>query len=213
MLKNLLNTITNKTRLKDLEIELYNANNKAYAMEQLALATDSRLKETKKELTTYKKAEEEENQRKLAEERRIVAERQRIERNARLSKFLSAITELRKHALDVVCEYPLDNSNISDLQHFAFNHCYYIIGHDKCYEWLDSHNITPLQAMRFVEISSQETGIGLGMSALDMTGEELVNNFVYYLGNEVIPHVETIDEFYEGMDELETFFKELEANK
>ena len=213
MLKNLLNTITNKTRLKDLEIALYEANSKACAMEELALATGNRLKTTQKELAPYKEAEEAEKQRKLAEERRIVAERQRIERNATLSKFLSAITELREHALDVVCEYPLDNNNINELQHYAFNENYYIIGHSACYDWLDGHNITPSQAMRFVEASAKEAGLELSMSALDMTYEELVNNFVYFLGNEVIPHVETTDEFYEGMDELETFFKELEANK
>jgi hypothetical protein len=115
-----------------------------------------------------------------------------------MNNFASAIVELKEHLIDTVQEYPLTDQNIDEAHYYAFNENYYIIGYGRAKSWLESHNIDTLKAIDFIQ-RKQDDLYGEPQE-VPTDYETIVNHFVYYLGDEITPHAETVTDFLQALE-------------
>ena len=112
--------------------------------------------------------------------------------------FPSAIEELKEHLIDIVKEYPLTDENIDEAHYYAFNESEYIIYNNRAKAWLEGHNIDVLEAIDFIK---RKTSRMYGEPQEAPTSyETIVNQFVYFLGDEITPHAETVTKFLQALE-------------
>lgn len=93
--------------------------------------------------------------------------------------------ELQAHVIDLIKDGAINEDNLEDAHHVAFNEDYYIIGYYQANEWLKEHGLDAWEAIQYVV--EQEKG-HFGESSLlpeDFNAERIVNLFVYYAGYEI----------------------------
>jgi len=122
--------------------------------------------------------------------------------------------ELKNHIEDRILDYI--DSEVCDLHQYLFNEDYYIIGTYQANEWLKKHKVSPQEALGYI-IKEEKEHIGEmdsdRVSEMLESDEKLVNNYVYWLGADLLDELESIGKNWnrrldkdiaeEIMDELE----------
>ena len=107
----------------------------------------------------------------------------------------SIIAELIAHAEALIAEGTINQDNIDDAHHIAFNEDYYIIGYHQADEWLKKHDVSPWDAIGYV-IEQQEELLGeVLLLPGNCNSEHVVNQLVFFAGveidfEELLPEVE-----------------------
>lgn len=97
----------------------------------------------------------------------------------------SIINELIAHAQDLIESGHINQDNIDDAHHIAFNEDYYIIGFYQADEWLKKHGVSPWDAIGYV-IEQQEEMLGeVILLPDDCNSEHVVNQLVFFAGCQV----------------------------
>ena len=117
---------------------------------------------------------------------------------ADMDNFASAIVELKEHLIDTVKEYPLTDQNIDEAHYYAFNQDYYIVYHSRALAWLEKHYIDVLDVVDFIQ-RKQDEMFGEPQE-VPTDYQTIVNRFVYFLGDEITPHAETVTDFLELLE-------------
>lgn len=117
---------------------------------------------------------------------------------ADMDNFASAIVELKDHLIDTVKEYPLTDENIDEAHYYAFNEDYYIVYDSRAKAWLEKHNIDTLEAIDFIQ-RKQDEMFGEPQE-VPTDYQTIVNQFVYFLGDEITPHSETVTDFLQALE-------------
>tara|TARA_R110002167_G_scaffold1338_2_gene5965 strand:+ start:8107 stop:8481 length:375 start_codon:yes stop_codon:yes gene_type:complete len=102
--------------------------------------------------------------------------------------------ELSSHIYENIRSYP--DCYASDLQHHLFNEDYYMIGYANCEKWLDDHNVSSWEAIRVIQGYENDH---FGEVNTDLSSSEnVVNMYVYILGEELLHESETLDAKWNG---------------
>jgi len=112
--------------------------------------------------------------------------------------------ELRDHLknhIQEVMRYDMDELEIDDLFHQAFNQDYYLIGYAYCDDWLTRHDINIFEGIRFVQRYEREN-FGADAVRTYENSEQLVNMIAYIIGEE-ITHQEGRDLIAQREQEIE----------
>lgn len=108
----------------------------------------------------------------------------------------SIISELENHIIDLIEEGRINDENLDDAHHIAFNEDYYIIGYYEADQWLKSHNVTPWQAMQYV-VEQENFHFGESQSmGEDVNSESIVNLLVFFSGYDI-----DIERIYDSVKE------------
>lgn len=97
----------------------------------------------------------------------------------------SIIAELTAHAQDLIESGHINQDNIDDAHHIAFNEDYYIIGYYQADEWLKKHGISPWQAISYVIEQEQDHFGESHLNASEINSENVVNQLVFFAGYQV----------------------------
>ena len=97
-------------------------------------------------------------------------------------------TELKAHLIQHVIEnYNDDDTDFSELHHYAFNEDYYIIGYYNASQWLKKHDIDAFDAIAYVMEQEQLQFEESSLKVNDINSERIVNLLVYFAGFDVMP--------------------------
>ena len=98
----------------------------------------------------------------------------------------SIMQELKAHVQDLISEDRINQDNIEDAHHIAFNEDYYIIGYYQADEWLKKHDVTPWEAIDYVlEQNHLHFGSDFTLDNFDINSEYVVNQIAYFAGLEI----------------------------
>lgn len=93
--------------------------------------------------------------------------------------------ELQDFAVDLVVENVITSENIEDAHNIAFNEDYYIVGYSEAEKWLESHDITPWEAIEYI-IEQERFHFGeINIKPDDINSERAVNLLVFFSGLDV----------------------------
>ena len=94
--------------------------------------------------------------------------------------------ELKRHVIDLISEGRINDENLDDAHHIAFNQDYYIIGYYECDQWLKKHDVTPWEAIEYVvEKEMEHFGTNVHLMREGINSENTANNVVYFAGLEL----------------------------
>lgn len=97
----------------------------------------------------------------------------------------SIINELKAHVQNLINDGAIDQSNIDDAHHIAFNEDYYIVGYYQADEWLKKHDVTPWEAIAYAVSKEYEHFGEYIIQPNEINSESVVNLIAYFAGYEV----------------------------
>jgi hypothetical protein len=109
----------------------------------------------------------------------------------------SIMQELKRHVIDLISEGRINDENLDDAHHIAFNEDYYIIGYYQADEWLKKHDVTPWEAIDYW-IKQEAFHFGeVQCMTKNINSESVVNSIVFFAGFEI-----DIESIYNTIKEL-----------
>jgi hypothetical protein len=93
----------------------------------------------------------------------------------------SIYNELLEHVIETIEDQDL--TDFDDLHFHAFNEDYYIIGYKNASDWLDSHGVSPWEAIETVRDYEQDN---FGEFNTEVNSESITNMLAYIYGGEVL---------------------------
>ena len=107
--------------------------------------------------------------------------------------------ELIDHVQSLIKDGRINQDNIDDAHHIAFNEDYYIIGYYQAEQWLKKHDVSAWDAMDYVfEQNHLHFGSGHEVNTFDINSESIVNQLVFFSGYDI-----NIDELLQDNSEVE----------
>ena len=92
--------------------------------------------------------------------------------------------ELLTHIIECIEDRQL--TDMDELHYHCFNEDYYIIGYYKASEWLKQHDVDAFEAIgRVIEWEYEAMG-ETTLKAEDINSENIVNKYIYALGEELL---------------------------
>ena len=93
--------------------------------------------------------------------------------------------ELTAHIIELIQNGSINESNLDEAHHIAFNQDYYIIGYHIADQWLEHHDVSAWQAIQYV-IEQEQAHFGeVSIQAKGINAETIVNNLVFFAGYEI----------------------------
>ena len=117
--------------------------------------------------------------------------------------------ELIQHIIDTIENQEL--TDFEELHYHAFNEDYYIIYHSRALKWLEFHEIDAFEAIGDVIEWHENTFGEVQLQMSDINPETIVNQYVYFAGEEVISDFDLDQEPTDLIAELRAEFEELAA--
>ena len=109
----------------------------------------------------------------------------------------SIMQELKRHVIDLISEGRINDENLDDAHHIAFNEDYYIIGYYEADQWLKKHDVTPWEAIEYwIEQETFHFGQPQDMTK-NINAESVINLIVFFAGLEL-----DIESIYNTIKEL-----------
>lgn len=91
--------------------------------------------------------------------------------------------ELTSYVNSLINDGVLNNDNLDDWHHIAFNESHYIVGHYNADQWIKEHNLNAWEVIEAVQEYEQSN---FGELFTNVDSESMVNMYVYILGEEII---------------------------
>ena len=94
--------------------------------------------------------------------------------------------ELTSYVNDLIEDGTLNDDNLDDWHHVAFNEDYYIYGYYQATQWLKAHELSAWDVIEKVQDYEQSN---FGRISTGFHAESMVNMYVYILGEQIIQEI------------------------